>query len=363
MTGLLIAAGVSTWLLTAEARGSLPSGSFDATPHADWPVTPAHAETIRRDALSRAAVRTPGSPPNGPRGADPLTCRYLADEPSGTSPKFNCVLDGGEIVKVKYGRNSEIHAEAAATHLLTLLGYPADDVRVVSAVRCYGCPRFPFLATQLLTIARVPTLLGPHGYDDAYTDFEWVAVERRFPAPAIETAETEGWAWYELKSSTAARAELDAFRLLAVFLAHWDNKSENQRLVCLDEQPTEPDRRCAQPLLMIQDLGATFGPTKVNIAGWRDMPIWADRAACAVSMKPLPYQGATFPDARISEAGRALLAQKLSALPVDQIKGLFADARFPQYQSGTDDERDLEAWAAAFKHRVRQITTASCPDP
>jgi hypothetical protein len=79
-------------------------------------------------------------------------------------------------------------------------------------------------------------------------------------------------------------------------------------------------------------------------------------------MKLLPYQGATFPDARISEAGRTQLSQALSRLSADQIKGLFAEARFPQYQSGTDDERDLEAWASAFEHRVNQIASASCPD-
>jgi hypothetical protein len=366
---LLMLSGIFAWVFTAEARGSLPRGSFDATPRADWLVTPGHADALRRDALARAATRAPGPRPStifeapepvegrsGPaRSADPLTCRYLAGEPSGTSAKFDCVLQGGEIVKVKYGRNSEIQAEAAATRLLALLGYPADEVRVVPRVRCYGCPRFPFLTTQLLSMARLPALMRPNGYSDAYTDFEWPAVERRFDAPAIETTETSGWAWFELKSSTAPRAELDALRLVAVFLAHWDNKSENQRLVCLDEPPSQPDQPCTRPLLMMQDLGATFGPTKVNLAAWRDMPLWADRGTCTVSMKALPYQGATFPDARISEAGRAQVAQALSALSRDQIAGLFKDARFPEFQSGTDDRRDLAAWVSAFAHRVDQL--------
>ena len=364
---------VSTWLFAAERRGTLPAGHFDPMPHPHWPVTPARADAVRREALIRAAVRVPNShaaraitsgeaDPLRPPGTEPVTCRYLAEEPSGTSAKFNCVLDGGEIIKVKYGRNSEIHAETAATRLLASLGYPADDVRIVPRVRCYGCPRFPFLTTQLLSIARVPTLIGPHGYDEWYTDFEWPAVERRFGAPAIETPTTEGWAWFELKSSQAPRADLDALRLLAVLLAHWDNKSENQRLVCLDDVPAQPDQPCAQPLLMIQDLGATFGPTKVNIAAWRDMPVWAERRTCTVSMKPLPYRGATFPDARISESGRAQLAQALSALSRDHIEALFTDAHFPEFQSGTDDRRDLQAWVSAFEHRVRQIATAGpCP--
>jgi hypothetical protein len=390
LTATLALAGVSMWLFTAEARGTLPSGDFDPTPRLDWPVTPDHADTIRRDALMRAVARLPGPlrgtrltydsvsdgtrptydsvsdvgrvPRSGParqnEAAEPLTCRYLAEEPSGTSAKFNCVLDGGEIIKVKYSRNAEIHAETAATRLLALLGYAADEVWSVPRVRCYGCPRFPFFTTQLLSLARVPTLLAPHGFDGAYTDFDWPAVERRFDAPAIETPAIEGWAWFELKGSSAPRAELDAFRLLAVFLAHWDNKSENQRLVCLDTLPAQPDQPCAQPLIMMQDLGATFGPTKVNIAGWRNMPVWADRQTCTVSMRSLPYQGGTFPGARISEPGRAQLAQALSAVSRDQIEELFRESRFPEFQSGTDDERDLAAWVSAFQHRVDQIVTA-----
>ena len=38
-------------------------------------------------------------------------------------------------------------------------------------------------------------------------------------------------------SRCSHRADLDALRLLARVLAHWDNKSENQRLVCLDGPP------------------------------------------------------------------------------------------------------------------------------
>ena len=368
LIAMLTLALVGTWLIAADAGGPLPAGTFEATRVADWPVTPERANEIRRDAFRRAAVRWRGSIDDpsysdSDRGstlpsAEPLTCRYLADPPSGTSAKFNCVLDGGEVLKVKYGRNSEIQAEAAATRLLRRLGYAADEVRVVSRVRCYGCPRFPFLTTQLLSIVHMPALLGPHGHDAAYTDFEWPAVERRFHAPAIETPTDAGWAWFELASSMAPQADLDALRLLAVFLAHWDNKAVNQRLVCLDPPAPGPDFPCREPLLMIQDLGATFGPTKVNVAAWRNMPVWSDRRTCTVSMKAMPYQGATFPDARLSEAGRVQLAHALSALSRDEIESLFKDARFADFQSGTDDRRDLDAWVSAFEHRVDQITHA-----
>jgi len=206
-----------------------------------------------------------------------------------------------------------------------------------------------------------------------------VSVEYKFPAPAIETEQVSGWEWRELDRSDAPRAEVDAFRLLAVFLAHWDNKSSNQRLVCLDRVRLKADttsslpRRsppgavakagggCEHPLAMIQDLGASFGPPKVNLARWRDLPIWQDRASCTLSMRALPYEGATFEDIRVSEAGRALAASRLSAISDEQIERIFFDARFPQFQAGTDAERDLRAWTGAFKSRVNQIATARCP--
>lgn len=361
---------ISTWLCAAERRGTLPPGNYVAaasTP--EWPLTAARAETLRRDALRRAAVRLalPQAPSFGSGAATvqaallddpPIPCLFVNDEPTGTSAKFNCVLEGGDVVKVKYSRNPEIHAEVAATRLLSALGFAADEVRIVPRLRCYGCPRYPFFTMQLLWLTSSTRLLSPHGYKDAYTDFEWVAVERKFPAPLIETDQHRGWAWFELAESEAPRADVDALRLLAVFLAHWDNKSENQRLVCLDRVPAAPDQPCSRPLAMVQDLGSTFGPIKVNLARWRDVPVWADRRGCIVTMHRLPFQGATFPDVRISEEGRAQLARQLAALDEDEVRMLFAQARFPEFQSATDDERDVRAWAAAFRHRVDQIVMA-----
>ena len=113
-------------------------------------------------------------------------------------------------------------------------------------------------------------------------------------AVPIEDDQRKGWAWWELKDVAAPAEDLDALRLLAVFLAHWDNKADNQRLVCMDTDGRDSDPRCADPLLMIQDLGATFGPPKVNLSQWRTSPIWSDRATCTVSMRALPFGGSTY---------------------------------------------------------------------
>ena len=103
-----------------------------------------------------------------------------------------------------------------------------------------------------------------------HKEFEWVAVERKHPALAITTEETKGWGFFELdavdaKKGGAPREHLDAFRLLAVFLAHWDNKSENQRLVCLSGKDSAKASACRKPFAMLQDVGLVFGPKKVDL--------------------------------------------------------------------------------------------------
>jgi hypothetical protein len=112
----------------------------------------------RKDAvLARARVwNEPATPiesaslgSNRPDLPDELVCRYKPEPTSGTTPKFDCVLAGGEVVKIKYGATTEIPAEIAATRLLAALGFGADTIYLIRKVRCFGCPRSPFRAMQL----------------------------------------------------------------------------------------------------------------------------------------------------------------------------------------------------------------------
>ncbi len=100
---------------------------------------------------------------------------------------------------------------------------------------------------KTLGFANAQKLYGKVMDTKAHEDFEWVAVERKHYGRPIETQDVEGWAFFELdlidqKKGGAPRAHVDALRLLSVFLAHWDNKSENQRLVCLSDKDW-PDGR------------------------------------------------------------------------------------------------------------------------
>ena len=180
-----------------------------------------------------------------------------------------------------------------------------------------------------------------------------MSVERNLDGEAIEAGNERGWAFYELDTINpsrggATRAEIDALRLMAIFLHHWDNKSSNQRLTCAGAETAD----CKHPLAMIQDVGSEFGPKKVDIDQWRSKPVWHDSAKCVVSMKGMPYNGGTFEDVAISEGGRRLLGERLRRLSANQIETLFTAA-------GVED---VPAWTAAFQDRVRQIVERpACP--
>jgi len=311
--------------------------------------------------ISEANFRENPSGPGAIRADEEVSCAFKIEPVGGTTAKFYCELPSGEVVKVKYGNaNPELHAEVAATRLLTALGFGADRMYVVKRVRCAGCPTFPFQALKCLKHIDMKAACFPGGIDTSrVVDFDTAVIERRIEGRKIEGTPDQGWAWFELKSVSASRggstlAQLDALRLMAVVLAHWDNKSENQRLVC----PPGADRgngKCDRPLAIVQDLGATFGPTKVDLNNWRKYPVWTDPSACAVSMKSLPHGGATFVDWRISEEGRTLLLGWLEQLSDQQLRDLFEGSHITDYDQVTAEGRSVDAWVQAFKEKVTQI--------
>lgn len=317
-------------------------------------------DAFRADALARAkvfrAAFTPGVLDPKATAHGELACRFVLTDATGTTPKFDCELPTGIRVKVKYGNTPEISGEIAASRLLAALGFGADRVMLASRVRCYGCPASPFHTRRLAEWTHLEPLLRRTRDYDAYRDFEWAAVEYKLEGVAVEAEGRKGWGFFELKQIDSGRggadpAEVDALRLMAMFLAHWDNKAANQRLVCLSRE--ERGVSCRRPLVMLQDVGATFGPRKVNLDGWRSTPIWADADRCRLSMKPLPHDGGTFEDVQISDRGRRLLADRLVRLSARQIETLFVEGRFAG---------DIEQWVTTFQRKVNEIAVRPpCP--
>lgn len=329
----------------------------------------------RLDALARATVWQAPPPIAAasfaidPQQPKELNCAFEIAPLNGTAPKFDCRLPDGDRIRVKYGKTPEIPGEMASTRLLHALGFGADNMRLFEKVVCYGCPLSPFLTMKTLGFAGAEKLYGKVMDPKAHQDFEWAAVERKHYGRAIETEEVEGWAFFELEvidpqKGGAPRAHVDALRLLSVFMAHWDNKSENQRLICLSEKDWPEGGKCARPFAMLQDVGATWGPRKVDLDEWIKTPIWSDRASCTASMDALPYHGATFKPVKITEAGRKHLGGLISQLSDQQIDELFRSARFDHSTGlfGGVKASPIEEWVKAFKSRVRQITDGpACP--
>jgi hypothetical protein len=332
------------------------------------------ARLARGKAFARARAFLPGRPDiasldlranptdNRPFRSDvPLTCRFVPEPVKGTTPKFACRLDDGDIVKIKYGGTPEIPAEIGATRLLSALGFAADRVSFVRTLRCVGCPPTPFRVRQVAETLLLPGVFERTLDYDIVRTFHNVAVERKFPATAIEAESIEGWdftelQWVDPKVGGAEREEIDALRLVAVLLAHWDNKAQNQRLVCLDVVAEDTSTSCPRPLLMLQDLGATFGPSKTNLERWAGVPIWEDAATCTVGMTGLPYHGASFTPVRISEGGRVLLGERARQLTRHQLHDLFEHAGFPTGDGG------YEGWVSVLEQKIREIVDRPpCP--
>jgi hypothetical protein len=282
-----------------------------------------------------------------------VPCDYVDKPQKGRSPKFTCSLKEHDEVKVKYGlHNGEVYAEVAATRLLWALGFGADHMYPVR-IECRGCP---------------PDFRGPAQPERPPVLVEAATIERKMPGRAIETHEESGWGWTELdavdeRAGGAPRAQIDALRLLAAFIQHTDSKPEQQRLMCLSAEKGDADELCAQPFLMLNDVGQTFGhanrlnrdaPGSVNFDEWSHTPIWSDPNRCVANIsKSLT---GTLDHPVISEEGRKFLADRMAELSDVQLHDLFEVSHFERRSGHTADE-----WVDAFKRKRDEIVNQRCP--
>jgi len=301
----------------------------------------------------------------GPPGRDafatgePVSCDYVDTRLSGRTPKFACRIPNGDELKVKYldanNQNGEVYGEILGTRLLWSLGFGADRMYSIRVI-CHGCP------------ARVGGIERENG--DRILDP--AAVERKL---GREIAGQWGWDELDKVNETlggASRAERDALKLLAVLMQHSDSKPEQQHIVCLDGAATK-NARCAEPLMMIADLGMTFGRAlalnpeprgSVNLREWSAIPIWKTGDGCVGKLAG-SWTG-TLKDPVISEAGRSFLADRLAQLSDDQLRDMFEAARVQLRPRAPQDGRSgfpaTDEWVSAFKEKRRQIVERRCAD-
>lgn len=301
--------------------------------------------------------------PEGPDAFQPLelvTCGYhYVEELPGTSRKFDCAVGEGDVVKVRYGeQNGKVEGEVLATRILWALGFGADRVYPVR-VQCRGCSSDPWKMR-----APVP---GDQIFDPA-------AIERKPPGAEIKADKKGGWAWPELdlideQAGGAPKAQVDALKLLAVFLQHTDNKVEQERLVCLPGGKTD-EGGCNKPFMYLHDVGLTFGHANVfnkatvgsvNFEEWSRTPIWRDAKACVGHMRR-SWTG-TLGDPKISEAGRQFLADLLVQLTDQQLHDLFEVARVDRRSrrpGSAEPPATVDEWVNAFKQKRDEIVNNHC---
>ena len=341
------------------------------------PLPPGEAltESERLEAIGRARVWSPidvakvdlrtGPAAEGAFAPNAwVDCEYKKQkDQSGRSPKFNCETSPGHPVKVKYGpRNAEVFGEVLATRLFWALGFAADRMYPVR-VRCRGCPKDPKESQEVVGKVVV---------------FDPAAIERKLPGRPMETRTDSGWKWSELEhigpdAPAGSRAQRDALKLLAAFVQHTDTKGANQRLLCPEGQEVGK-KDCRNPVMMVNDLGLTFGQAgfliknkdSVSLETWAKVPVWNDGDACVAHLKG-SFTG-SFSSPKISEEGRAFLAGLLVSLTDAQLRNLFESARVKRRSSdpGGDAEDQAElatvnGWVQAFKLKRAQIVDRRCP--
>jgi hypothetical protein len=286
-----------------------------------------------------------------------VTCDYVDKKMSGASPKFTCRLPDGDEIKVKYGgTNGEVYGEVAASRLLWALGFGADRMYSVRVI-CRGCPK------EVGDVARGANekLLDP------------AVIERKMSGTEL----LDSWNWDEIDridetAGGATKAERDGLKLIAVLLQHTDSKSKQQRLLCIDTPKSEGDR-CGTPMMMLNDIGLTFGRANtfnrqprgsVNLSEWAQIPIWKDTAVCVGNLSG--SLTGTLKNPAISEAGRQFLANLLTQLSDEQLRDMFEAARVQLRLRDPGRAKSgypaVDEWVTAFKQKRAEIVDRRCPN-
>ncbi len=358
--------------MTYRAAAAFAALAFVAHPYAKDETSHHVLASDERTAFFRTAqIWTPrtireldlrqGPPAKDAFAPDALVeCEFVESKPSGSSKKFNCKLENGDVVKVRYGdHNGEVFGSVLSTRLLWALGFGADTAYPVR-IACRGCSDDPWNKRKKTK--------DTHEFDPA-------TIERKPAGHEIKTSEGEGWSWSELNmvddtQGGAPRHQRDALKLLAVFIQHTDNKEIQQELDCLPGG--WHDGRCTKPFLFIHDVGLTFGranyfnrndASSVNFELWSQTPIWRDRAACIGNLTK--SSTGTLGDPKISEAGRAFLAGLLDQLSEQQIHDLFDVARVNRRSrnpGSSTTPASVDEWVRAFEEKRADIDATHCPN-
>ena len=137
---------------------------------------------------------------------------------------------------------------------------------------------------------------------------------------------------------------------------------------------------CPDPFLYVHDFGNSLGTTDgilgiihsihpLDLKEWRKAKVWKDETNCVGSLQMISGDGPGLTNPSISEAGRRLLADRLTMLisaqnsdGTSKLRDIFDVAHIEKY----DDHGHhftADDWVNVFVMRARQITEKrdACP--
>jgi hypothetical protein len=396
-------------LLLAALGSTLVAQTPDTESGNQKPEKGFHTAKDRLNAMHSAVLFVPGKvseadiaagPPQQEHlfqihDGDKLICDFKTpgNKMGGKTPKFGCQITSVESangktqtltsdiqedgpIKVKFGAtDNEVFAEIVSTRLMWAVGYYADAWYPVQ-VECHGCPEDPIsgsgaTATRTYAVANI--------------------VRKQPWKKMTEIGKDEqGWSWKELDTANGRPVyERDGLKLMAAFIEHSDNKPPQQRLTChivsVDGKTQPPTTSCDQSIMLVQDIGATFGggglftsndSAKMNIEQWSGKKLWKNAGtvsaphACQANLRKSLAAKDGLSDPAISEDGRRFDAGLMCQLSDQQIEALFRAARvaaMPKYhnqdgsfKSGVDDASVMHQWVDAFKQKREDLASARC---
>ena len=329
----------------------------------------------RDEALARAQVwRRPqvpvskaylGQDRSAPRELD---CTFKLNPPSGTTPKFDCVTGNGEEIRIKYGVGGELPGEAATTRLLTALGFGADSITLIERLRCFGCPKEPFTVMKLVATTGTDSLYEHVINEESYEVFRWVALERRFPALAIDVTDgTEGWAFFELdkvdsakgcRATRACRCTPFACGLSRALGQQVGESAPGLSVGGLAGRHRLPDSPFCCFRMLVPPLDPGRWISRTGNARPSGKIARRARSPCVTCPTTVPPSAT----ARVSEEGRRFLSGLLEQLTDVQITDLFSGARFDKGAGHLPPVRAVDEWVRVFKARRAAIAEGpACP--
>lgn len=309
-----------------------------------------------------------GAPPVDDNGlAMAMNCVANKDEKpgAGTTPKFHCSVPGvtdadGNLIRYKVKphfkgqspdkRNGEIYGEFLSSRFSKALGFFADD-EWVADVTCPDCEKSLTKSFQGVSFSPFQPAAGIELPLARGIDVKCNNKDSGSLAKSLQ----------KLLQNGAPRAEIDAFKLWLAFIDHGDTKTNNQKFACLKSEKNGDNTRICEPgeaVFYVSDMGSTFGfsrssEKKARLDVWRRKdPIHVSGGRCTTTARSIG-------DAKISEAGRQLLADGLQRL-LDAEKQNKTITRVFQASRNAERDRPAAEWAAEFERKARMIIDARC---